>query len=128
MVLFDTHAFVWLVSDQSELSEEAKRLIRDSSGALYLSSISALEIGLSVKRGRLSLPVKPHRFLAEGLSQHGIQEIPLTSEIALLSAKLPEFHNDPFDRILIATAQHEGLTLLSKDSKLAEYPDTRVVW
>jgi len=128
VLLLDTHAFVWLVSDQSELSGEAKRLIDNSSVHLYFSSISALEIGLSVKRKGLSLPVEPQRFIAKGLSQHGIQEIPVSSEIALFSTKLPEIHNDPFDRIIIATAQHEGLTILSKDAKLREYPNTTVVW
>ena len=128
MLLLDTHAFVWLASDQARLPRSALDTIRRSAGRLYLSAISALEIGILVKRGRLTLPVAPAEFVERVLSQHGIQGVPVDRHIALASAELPDIHNDPFDRIVIATAQIHGLHILSRDRVIPTYPDTVVVW
>ena len=128
MLLLDTHAFVWLASDQARLPRSALDTIRRSAGRLYLSAISALEIGILVKRGRLSLPVAPAEFVERALRQHGIQEMPVDRRIALASTQLPDIHNDPFDRIVIATAQIHDLHILSRDRVIPTYPDTVVVW
>lgn len=128
MVLLDTHAFVWLVSDQALLTEHGKNVIRQAAGRLFISAISSLEIALLVKRNRLALPLRPEQFVAESLRHHGITEIPVDSTIAMAAAALPDIHNDPFDRILAATAIVHGLELLSRDTVLPRYPGLRVVW
>lgn len=128
MLLLDTHALVWLASDQSLLTEHGRDVIRRAAGRLFLSAISSLEIALLVKRNRLDLPLRPEQFVAESLRHHGITEIPVDSKIAMAAAALPDIHNDPFDRILAATAIIHGLELLSKDIVLPRYPGLKVVW
>jgi PIN domain nuclease of toxin-antitoxin system len=128
MLLLDTHALVWLASDQTQLTDLGKTLIQRASGRLFLSAISSLEIALLVKRNRLELPLPPQQFVADSIRQHGITEIPVDSTIAMAAAALPDIHSDPFDRILAATALLHGLQLLSKDSVLLQYPGVTVVW
>ena len=128
MLLLDTHALVWLASDQEQLSGRGKALIRDSAGRLFMSAISSLEIAILVKRSRLQLPLPPERFVVECLRHHGITEIPVDSTVAMAAAALPDIHNDPFDRILAATALIHRLELLSKDTVLPRYPGLHVAW
>ena len=128
MLLLDTHAFVWLASDQRQLSGRAVATVRQSAGQLYLSSISSLEIALVVKRNRLHLPLPPQDFVERALHQHGIEELPLDTPVLTRSAALPDIHNDPFDRIIVAVALIRGLSILSKDTVIPQYPGTTVVW
>jgi PIN domain nuclease of toxin-antitoxin system len=128
MLLLDTHALVWLASDQEQLTDRGRAMIRESAGRLFMSAISSLEIALLVKRSRLQLPLPPEQFVAESMQHHGINEIPVDSAIALAAAALPDIHNDPFDRILAATAIVQRLDLLSKDTVLPRYPGLRVIW
>lgn len=128
MLLFDTHALVWLASTPKNLSDRARHAIRQHSDELYLSSISALEIAILAKRNRLSLPVAVEEFVDRALRQHGIHEIPLDRQIAIASTRLPDIHNDPFDRVIIATAQLNGMSILSKDQIIPQYPEVKVVW
>lgn len=128
MLLLDTHALVWLASDREQFTDRGRALIRESAGRLFMSAISSLEIAILVKRSRLQLPVPPERFVAESIRHHGITEMPVDSTIAMAAAALPDIHNDPFDRILAATAIVHRLELLSKDTVLPRYPGLRVVW
>ena len=128
MLLLDTHAFIWLASDQIKLPRAAKDALRAHAGALYLSGISGLEIALAVKRGRLDLPTDPESFMLRALEQHGVEEIAVSSVIGCRAARLPDIHNDPFDRIIVATAQFHRSKILSKDALLPRYPDTDVIW
>ncbi|MBI4209852.1 MAG: type II toxin-antitoxin system VapC family toxin [Deltaproteobacteria bacterium] len=128
MLLLDTHAWVWLASDPSQLTERVKQKIQEEADQLYVSSISALEIALLAKRERLILPLSPSDFVEKSLSHHGIQEIPVNYSIAIASASLPDVHNDPFDRMIIATALLHKMTLISKDAHIAKYPNVKVLW
>jgi len=128
MLLFDTHAFVWLASTPKELSSPARRAIRDHADRLYFSSISALEIAILVKRQRLTLPMQPAEFIERALKHHGIHEIPVDRNVAIVSTALPDIHNDPFDRIIVATAQISGLAIVSRDRLLRSYPEVRIIW
>jgi PIN domain nuclease of toxin-antitoxin system len=128
MLLLDTHAFVWLASDSTRLTQDAKQAIRTHADDLHLSSISALEIGLLVKRERLDLPVAPGAFIERALEQHGVEEVMVDREIALASVGLPDLHNDPFDRIIIATALAGGMSILTKDTVIPTYPGVKTIW
>jgi PIN domain nuclease of toxin-antitoxin system len=128
MLLLDTHAMVWLASDLTKLPRTARDTIRAHAGELLISGISGLEIALAVKRRRLKLPVSPDEFMVVSLKQHGIREIPVSATLGCLAARLPDIHNDPFDRIIIATAQQHRAKILSKDTLMARYPDLEVVW
>lgn len=128
MLLLDTHALVWLASDQAQLTPTGEACIRRAAGRLFVSSISGLEIALLVKRGRLDLPLPPQAFIDESLRQHGVEEVPVDTAVAVASVALPDLHNDPFDRIIVATALARGLVVLSKDTTLPRYPGLTVVW
>jgi len=128
MLLLDTHAFVWLASDTSRLSGTAKEIIQTECESLFVSGISGLEIALAAKRNRLILPVEPDVFIRKATVQHGVRHIPVTSEIGCLSASLPDIHDDPFDRLIIATAMFHGMSILSEDTTFQQYPDIDVIW
>lgn len=128
MLLLDTHAIIWLASDLSQIPSATQRAIRDQAGKLLFSGISGLEIALAVKRGRLVLPTSPESFIEMAARQHGITEIPVSYEIGCLAADLPDIHNDPFDRIIIATAFKHRAQICTKDRRITEYPDVDVVW
>jgi len=125
-LILDTHAFVFLASDVKKLPDRAKKIIEASS--LFVSAISAFEMALLCKRQRLRLPIAPETFWEKALEQHGIEEIPIDRIIAMRAAALPDLHNDPFDRIIIATALEQDLVIVTKDGEIPKYPNVRIVW
>ncbi len=128
MLLLDTHVLVWLATDLTKLSSCVKLDLRAHSDHLYISSISALEIGLLHNRKRIELKGNPATFIETALQQHGLQEIPVNHEVAWASARLKEIHSDPFDRILIATAKLYEMKLVTKDRIIPTYPGVKTIW
>ena len=128
MVLLDTCSFLWLVSDPDQIGAEARKWIVRQADSLFLSSISAFEIAMMVDRGCLELPFDLKSWFEKALGYHGVSEVPVTSEIAILSTRLPPLHRDPCDRMIIATSQVHDLTLLTPDPLIQRYPNVRVVW
>ena len=128
MILLDTHAIVWLASDQDRLTEKGRALIRDNAGQLYVSVVSAWEISMLHKRNRLQLPMEPEQYVDRLIRQHDLNEVPLERKVVQLSVRLPDIHNDPFDRVLIALCREEGWLLLSKDKIIRKYPGVQVAW
>jgi PIN domain nuclease of toxin-antitoxin system len=128
MLLFDTHALIWLATDLSQLTNNAKAAIRYHASDLHISSITALEISLLVRGGKLKWGRNPHSLFRRAVEHHHLTEVPVDSEIAWLSAQLPPIHRDPFDRILIATAQKHKMTILTKDRTIPTYPKVKTVW
>lgn len=128
MLLLDTHVLVWLASDQKQLSDRVRMEIRDTDQGVSISSITALELALLQKKGRLELPLDAGEYLHRALSQHGVMEIEINADILLKSAGLPDIHNDPFDRILIATAQLHNMILVTKDGTIPKYPELATLW
>lgn len=123
----DTHAFVWWVSDSDELSRRARRLIADGANEIFFSAASAWEIAIKSRLRRATLPADAERFVSEQLELNAFQMLPIQVHHALGVASLPELHRDPFDRMLVAQALSEGLALMSRDRRLADYA-VRVVW
>ena len=80
------------------------------------------------RKGKLGLPSAPRIWFPAVLKAHGIAELPITSDVAIVAAELPLIHSDPFDRIIIATAQAHGLSVLTPDSVFRSYPSATVVW
>lgn len=119
MMLLDTCTLLWLVLEPRSLSSGARAAIRIES--LFVAAISAFEVAL-LKTGKgLRLPLEPEAWYAESLTHHGIAEIPIDGRIAARSALLPSHHRDPADRIIIATAQLHGLTVLTPDPLFRRY-------
>ena len=128
MTLLDTHTFVWLASDQSALSSVAFSAIKKDRVSLFISVVTSWEIALLYKKGRLLLPLAPSEFVEKAMQRYGVQELPLRSEIAMAAVALPDIHNDPFDRILVAESLHNKCRLVTKDEKISIYPGVEAVW
>ena len=128
MFLLDTHTFIWLASDRSLLSEKVLGLIQEEPGELFISSITATEIGLLSSAKKINTYGSCEDFLFKNLQFLGIHEVPVDSWIGLFSTQLPPIHRDPFDRIIIATAQKHAMTILTKDRTIPTYPKVKAVW
>lgn len=121
-LLLDTCTFLWIVSDSSRLSGHARKSFADPGNEVYLSAVSAWEVAVKHSLGRLPLPVPPEDFVSLQRKEHGIEPLVLDEDSALHVAKLPELHHDPFDRMLVAQALVHGLTLLTPDDAIRQYP------
>jgi PIN domain nuclease of toxin-antitoxin system len=126
-LLLDTHAFLWWLTDDEQLSPRAKRVIRDGNNQVFFSVASAWEIAIKAKLGRVTLPEDPERFIPDQLEVNAFEVLPVRLPHALRVASLPGVHADPFDRLLVAQALVEDLTVVSKDRRLGRYP-VRVLW
>jgi PIN domain nuclease of toxin-antitoxin system len=128
MTLLDSHTFVWLASNQKELSAKAAVAIKKDLDSLFISVVTAWEIALLYKKGRLHLALPPPEFVERAIRHHGVQELPLTREVSMASVSLPDIHNDPFDRILVAEALQHRCRLVTKDTKIPLYPGVVTIW
>ncbi len=123
-VLLDTHIWVKYQNGSSDILASSKPVIESAAdhGAVYVSVISIWEIALLVRLRRLSLHTSVDRWTREALSKPGINLLPLTPEIAIQSVDLPEpMHKDPADRILVASARVERLTLVTRDRDILTF-------
>lgn len=118
--LLDTCALIWLAMGGGKLSDQAKRRI-SSAAVLYYSPISVWEIARLVAQEKIVLPVSPRDFIADLAKAYDLASLPLTDVITLEAAELPEYHKDPADRFIIATALHENLTVITGDEKFSPY-------
>jgi len=125
--LLDTHTFLWMAADPDRLSADVRGVVRDRSNELFLSAASGWEMAILQHLGRIELSDKPQRFVPEAMQQLGIKPIPIGFTTAISSAMLPLIHRDPFDRILIAEALKENLTVMTKDKKFTDY-GVNVFW
>ena len=126
-VLLDTCTFLWITAEVDKLSEKAREIFVDPGNEVYLSSVSCWEVAVKYSLGRLPLPEPPAQFLPPRRERYGIESLPLDEESALHVARLPKIHTDPFDRMLICQSIVHGLTVLSPDSQIGQYP-VRIVW
>ena len=118
----DTHLLLWAAAEPQRLSAKARALLLDSANQLVFSSASVWEIGIKSGLERMDFKVDPRR-LWRMLLISGYRELPVSSEHAVAVLDLPPLHKDPFDRILVAQARVEGLTLLTADKVVAKYGD-----
>ena len=131
MIVLDTHVWIWWVSSQEFLSKTAKQIIDEAmtERSIFISSISAWEVAMLVSRGRLKLTMSPGDWIAASEALPFFDFVPVSNSIALKSVQLPgDLHNDPADRIIIATAVSLGAVLVTKDEKIRNYPHVKTVW
>ena len=128
MIILDTCTLIWLAVDQKKLSLKARKMIEQNPDSLFVSAITAFEIAIRCRNGKLTLPLPPLEWFAQVVEFHGIKELFITSSIAIESAQLPKMHNDLSDRIIIATAQANNMKILTCDEMIAQYKDTEVIW
>ena len=131
MTVLDTHILVWFVSSPEKLPEQVRRhLDREiKRDGLLASSISVWEIYMLVKKGRLRLSMNLDTWIDKVEQLTFLQFIPVDNKIAASSVILPEpLHNDPADRIILATAREYAATLVTSDTQLLNYPHVRTLW
>ena len=126
-VLLDTHALIWALADPDRLSSRARAAIASPATDAYVSMASAWELAIleGLQRVRLGVPLAT--VFTEGLAALRIRLLPIQLQHLSVVPALPRHHRDPFDRLLIATARAEKLTLVSGDRVFEEY-DTPVLW
>lgn len=120
-LLLDTHLLLWAAGRPDRLSAEARALLDAKENELFFSAASLWEIVIKRGLGRDDFKVDA-RLLRRGLLDNGYSELPIGSEHVVAIEGLPGIHKDPFDRILLAQAQVEGITLVTADPTLAQYP------
>lgn len=122
-LLLDTHALLWSVGETERLSRAALEIIREGVVPAYVSSASVWEIAIKRAAGKLKAPDD----LLEKIVAARFKALVMTFEHALMAGALPQHHRDPFDRMLVAQAQSEKLTLVSGDPRMAAY-DVPILW
>ena len=120
-LLLDTHLLLWAAGEPHRLSSEARQLIENPEHELFFSAASLWEVAIKRGLGRDDFRVDP-RLLRRGLMDNGYSELVIDSAHAVAVDGLPSIHKDPFDRILVAQAWTEGITLLTADPLVAQYP------
>jgi PIN domain nuclease of toxin-antitoxin system len=126
-VLIDTACWLWSLTDPEHLNKEARDLLSDPVQVLYLSAASSWEIAIKSSLGRLRLPESPEKYIPSRMAALNILGLPIEHTHALRVFRLPTHHRDPFDRILVAQAQIEKLTILTADRVFAAY-DVSTIW
>jgi PIN domain nuclease of toxin-antitoxin system len=125
--LLDTCTFLWLNLASDRLSHAARELCADDRNTLFLSAASAWEITAKCRAGQLILPVDPGEYIPTRRTANGIHTLRFREEDAVHLMRLPPIHKDPFDRMLICQAMARGLTILTPDPHIAQYP-IPVIW
>lgn len=116
-LLLDTHALVWWLSDTEKLSSQSVSAISDSRNEVFVSAITGWEIAYKRERKKITAPENLDGLIEE----RGFTHLPLTFHHAECAARLPMYHRDPFDRFLIAQAQADGLTMVTRDNRIPQY-------
>ncbi|MEM6275224.1 MAG: type II toxin-antitoxin system VapC family toxin [Myxococcota bacterium] len=119
--LLDTHAWLWWQIDPDRLSPVSRSSIENASSEIFLSVASTWEMTVKVASGKLRVPEPLKTMVALSLAQDGFKELPIENMHCFVLDELPMHHGDPFDRILVAQAISEGLTLISRDRQIAQY-------
>ena len=120
-LLLDTHVLLWASATPDRLTPEVRRMIEDMSEQILYSAASIWEVAIKGGLGRADFRVDP-RLLRRGLLEHGYDELAVTGVHAAAVDQLPPINEDPFDRLLVAQAQIEAVTLLTADRIVARYP------
>jgi PIN domain nuclease of toxin-antitoxin system len=126
-VLLDTQAFLWMIADGERLSSRARQVLQDPDSRLYFSAASLWEISIKLSVGKLELADDWPASIRREMQINTIQWLPVEMEHCVQVSHLPFHHRDPFDRMLIAQAMVEDMTLLSSDHQMKAYA-ARCIW
>jgi PIN domain nuclease of toxin-antitoxin system len=125
-LLVDTHAFLWFVAGDPQLSARARRAMEVEENDWWLSTASVWEMSVKASLGRLRLPAAAHDYVEQKVEQ-GLRVLSIDWPHAAATERLPFHHRDPFDRLIVAQALVEGLALVTRDPVFREYGVT-VIW
>ena len=124
-VLLDSHALLWWLENDARLSDGAREVIENPANQMLVSAGSLWEIAIKHNSGKLKAPNLVNNFQKE-LDEEGFVELPILAKHAIRAALLPAHHRDPFDRLLVAQAEIENASIVSRDSKFDEYGIHRI--
>lgn len=125
-VLLDTHTFLWWNLDAPQLSSTARKIIGDGQNEVYFSAASGWEISLKYGKGRLTLPDPPDIYVPSRLSHYRFIPLPIQLSHTLEVSKLPDIHQDPFDRLLVVQSQMEQIPIVTSDQDIVRYNITTI--
>ncbi len=125
--LLDTNVWLWSLWEPDRIAPKAREAIADLSNAVFLSAVTSWEVSIKAAAGKLKLPEAPTSYVPRRMAQQGLRPLPVSHPHALAVFELPPHHRDPFDRMLVAQAIYEGLTLITSDRELKRYP-VEILW
>jgi PIN domain nuclease of toxin-antitoxin system len=117
-LLLDSHTFLWWLAEDPKLKAGARQAVADPSSIVHVSAATVWELSIKAALGKLDLDGAD---LVEEIEENGFVELPMTARHSLAAATLPRHHDDPFDRMLIAQARIEGLTIVTRDPAFRDY-------
>jgi PIN domain nuclease of toxin-antitoxin system len=120
-ILIDTHIFLWLFGQTNRISTNFLNLLRNQNNSVYLSAASSWEIAIKYGNNKLRLPDAPEIFVPDRMQKAAFKPLEISHRHALADADLPQFHKDPFDRLIIVQANIENFTILSADIIFNKY-------
>ena len=120
-LLLDTHVWLWMLVSPDRIADPGLALLADPENELLLSAASSWEISIKYCLGKLPLPSPPDEFISTRLVRDGVTAVPVEHRHALHVARLPPLHRDPFDRLLVAQAQVDSLTIVTADDQILAY-------
>ena len=128
MIVIDTHVWVWWQADPKRLSKRAARALKNAK-SIGIPAICLWEFSMLVQRDRIRIDRSALEWLNDALDVPGVRIVELTPSVAVQSTRLPStFHNDPADRLIVATALNEGAPLISADQKFVDIPGLELIW
>ena len=128
MLLLDTCALLMLAGRREDIPDKVIKKLTAQADELFVSTISSFEIVLKNRLGKLVLPMAAEEWYCRAVEGYAIEEIPVSSAIAMKSASLPFLHKDPCDRIIIATAAEHKMPVVTADQLIPQYPGIKVIW
>jgi PIN domain nuclease of toxin-antitoxin system len=131
MIVLDTHIWIWWLSNPKTLSQRAQTALTEAmeDGTIFISSISAWEVALLVARDRLQLTMEVSDWIAKSEVLPFVTFVPVNNAVALRAVSLPgPFHNDPADRIIVATALSMGAPVVTRDERILNYRHVKAIW
>ena len=120
-LLLDTHVWLWMIAERERFDAETAEMLENAANELLLSAASSWEIAIKYSLGKLTLPAPPAKYVPRQIAKTGVTPLLVEHSHALRVAGLPSHHRDPFDRLLVAQAELEGVTLLTADRKFEPY-------
>lgn len=130
MIVLDTHIWWWALNEPEQLTRKsADKIEKTPRGQIYIAAISLWEIALLFHKKRIMIQCPPQVWIERALKETAIQVIPLVPEVAVGAYQMPgEFHGDPADRLIVASARYMGVPLITKDEKIRAYPHVNAIW
>lgn len=126
-LLLDTHAFLWFIGGNPNLSQKARQAIENENNQRFLTIASLWEIAIKVSIGKLKLELSIPDLVTKQVDDNDIKILEITSEHLEQLTKLDFHHKDPFDRLIIAQSLVENMTIITKDTKFVSYP-VSILW